>query len=156
MHCWIVDHIEHFAHEVLLMSHGWITADRFDEYAIIGVQPNPIDIKAITILVSDVNENCSVSLREVLVVDVIPLKAAQVPVHSELSNLEHLKNVSFKELSDRTIGLLVGVDASMVFQALENRFGPEGTPMLSEFEVRPVVVEPRGLGDKMQAGSSVR
>ena len=93
-----------------------------------GVQPNPIDIKAITLLVSDVNENCSVSLREILVVDVIPLKAAQVPVHSELSNLEHLKNVSFKELLDRTIGLLVGVDASMVFQALENRFGPEGTP----------------------------
>ena len=68
------------------------------------------------------------SLREVLVVDAIPLKAAQVPVSSELSNLEHLKDISFKELSDKTIGLLIGVDASVVFRALESRFGPKRTP----------------------------
>ena len=93
-----------------------------------GVQPIPIETEAITLLVSGVDENCSVSLREVLVVDAIPLKAAQVPVSSKLNNLEHLKDISFKELSDKTIGLLIGVDASVVFRVLESRFGPEGTP----------------------------
>ena len=78
--------------------------------------------------VSDADENCSVSLTEVLVVNTISLKAAQVPVSSELSNLEHLKDISFQELSVKTIDLLFGVDASLVFQALESRFGPEGTP----------------------------
>ena len=93
-----------------------------------GVQPTPIETEAITLLVSGVDENCNVSLREVLAVDAIPLKAAQVPVSSKLNNLEHLKDISFKELSDKTIGLLIGVDASVVFRALESRFGPEGTP----------------------------
>ena len=93
-----------------------------------GVQPTSIDTEAITLLVSGVDENCSVSLREVLVVDTIPLEAAQVPVSREMNNLEHLKDISFKELSDKTIGILIGVDASVVFRALESRFGPEGTP----------------------------
>ena len=93
-----------------------------------GVQPTSIDTEAITLLVSGVDENCSVSLREVLVVDTIPLEAAQVPVSSELNNLEHLKDISFKELSDKTIGILIGVDASVVFRALDSRFGPEGAP----------------------------
>ena len=92
------------------------------------VQPTPIETEAITLLVSDVDENCSVSLREVLVVDAIPLKAAQVPVSSELSNLEHLRDISCKELSDKTIGLLIGVDAFVIFWALESRLGPEKTP----------------------------
>ena len=46
------------------------------------------------LFVSGVDENSSVSLREVLVVDAIPLKAAQVPISSELKNLEHLNNTS--------------------------------------------------------------
>ena len=80
-----------------------------------------------------VDENCSVSLREVLVVDAIPLKAAQMPVSSESNHLEHLKDISFKELSDKTIGLLIGVDASVVFRALESIFGPEGTLCYQKF-----------------------
>ena len=126
---WIVDHNEHFAHDVLLNE---LNANGLQQTISIstlssGVQPNPIETEAITLLVSGVDENCSVSLREVLVVDAIPLKAAQVPVSSKLNNLEHLKDISFKELSDKTVGLLIGIDASVVFRALESRFGPEGT-----------------------------
>ena len=69
---------------------------------------------------SGVDENCSVSLREVLVVDAITLKAAQVPVSSDLNNLEHLKDISSKELSEKSIGLSIGVDASVVCRALES------------------------------------
>ena len=82
------------------------------------VQHTAIDTEAITLLVSGVDENCSVRLREILIVDAIPLKEAQVPVSSELSNLEHLQDISFKELSDKTIGLLIGVGLSVVFWAL--------------------------------------
>ena len=50
-----------------------------------------------------------------------------MPVSNELNNQEQLKDISFKELYDKTIGLSIGVDASVVFWALESRFGPEGT-----------------------------
>ena len=51
-----------------------------------------------------------------------------MPVSSKLNNLEHLKDISFKDLSDKTIGLLIGVGVSVVYRALESRFRPEGTP----------------------------
>ena len=43
-----------------------------------------------------------------------------------LEKFDHL--LDFKELPDKTEGILIGLDASLVFRSMDSRFGPEETP----------------------------
>ena len=68
------------------------------------------------------------ALFKVLTVEKIPLRASPVPCRGSIKNFKHLHGITLSELPDKTVGLLIGLNASNLFRPLETRFGPMGTP----------------------------
>ena len=90
-------------------------------------QPLKINCEEIAFSVVGMHSEETVFFKNVLI-DKIPLKAPQIPDREQLDSFEHLRSISFDELEDKTIDLLVGLDVPSVFRPLDVRFGSEGTP----------------------------
>ena len=78
------------------------------------------DSMAISLTICEIDEDQPVELDEVLTVHHIPLKAASIPSDVELKHMKHLQSVTLLELKDKSVGLLIGLDASTVFRAIAN------------------------------------
>ena len=86
------------------------------------------DSMAISLTICGIDEDQPIELDEVLTVPHIPLKAASAPSDVELKHMKHLQSVTLSEWRDKSVGLLIGLDASTVFRPLQSIYGPEGTP----------------------------
>ena len=93
-----------------------------------GSKSDSIDRMEITVKISGYESDELIELSDVLTVAEIPLNATPVPSSDEMAQLHHLKGITLPELPNKKVGLLIGLDASFVFRALETRFGPRGTP----------------------------
>ena len=93
-----------------------------------GSRPKSLESKNIFLSVKALDEDRSTELSNVLVVDEIPLKVSSMPTKDQLEKFDHLRGLDFKELPDKTVGILIGLDAPLVFRSMDSRFGPQGTP----------------------------
>ena len=93
-----------------------------------GSRPKTLESKNIFLSVKALDEDCSTELRNVLVVDEIPLKAFSMPAKDQLEKFDHLRELDFKELPDKTVGVPIGLDAPLVFRSMDSRFEQKGTP----------------------------
>ena len=69
-----------------------------------------------------------VKLRNILTIEKIPLQATPAPTIDQIGHLKHLRGISSTNLPDKTVGLLIGLDAHYLFRPLDARFGPAGSP----------------------------
>ena len=88
---------------------------------------DPISCREIDLTVTGLDSKESVALSKVLTVEKIPLRASAVPCRGSIKKFRHLRGIILSELPDKTVGLLIGLDASNLFRPLETRFGPVGT-----------------------------
>ena len=51
-----------------------------------------------------------------------------MPCRGSIKKFKHLRGITLSELLDKTVCLLIGLDASNLFRPLKTRFGPVGTP----------------------------
>ena len=82
----------------------------------------------VSLVVSDLGGKESIKIRDVLTIDRIPLEARPKPDLREFESWSYLEGVSFSEIEDKSVGILIGLDAHEVFRPLETRFGPDGAP----------------------------
>ena len=69
-----------------------------------------------------------VKLDDVMTVDRIPMKANCITAQRDLDCYKHLKGVELRELEDKSVQLLIGLDVPVVFRPVESRFGGNGEP----------------------------
>ena len=94
----------------------------------------------------------SFQLEDVFTVESIPARAAQMPDKEGLSKLEYLRGAKYGEISDKSVGLLIGLDTPVAFRQLDSRFGPEGFPSAIKTPLGWVLF---GLGPSLDALGSL-
>ena len=67
-------------------------------------------------------------LRNILTIGKIPLQATPDPTIDQIGHLKHLCGISSTNLPDKTVGLLIGLDAHYLLCPLDARFGPADSP----------------------------
>ena len=82
----------------------------------------------VSLSVSSLFNNETLELSEVLTVDKIPIEAAESMSEETLRKFDHLHDLSFPELKDKTLGLLIGINAPAASRPLDCRFGEDGSP----------------------------
>ena len=93
-----------------------------------GVQGKVIEGMVVSLSVSSLCKDETIELSEVLTVEKIPIEAAELMSEETLRKFDHLHDLSFPELKDKTVGLLIGIDTPAALRPLDCRFGEDGGP----------------------------
>ena len=93
-----------------------------------GVQGKVIEGMVVSLSVSSLCKDETIELSEVLTVEKIPIEAAESMSEETLRKFDHLHDLSFPELKDKTVGLLIGIDTPAALRPLDCRFGEDGGP----------------------------
>ena len=93
-----------------------------------GAEGSAVNGTVVSLVVSDLGGKESIKIQDVLTIDRIPLEARPKPDLREFESWSYLEGVSFSEIEDKSVGILIGLDAHEVFRPLETRFGPDGAP----------------------------
>ena len=80
-----------------------------------------IDCMEISVIASEHDGGEHVKLSDVLTVAEIPLQATPSPSPEEMTRLHLLREITLSEIPNKKVGLLIGLDASIVFRALDTR-----------------------------------
>ena len=84
-----------------------------------GSKSEVIDCMEISAIVSGHDGGEHIKLSDVFTVAEIPLKATSSPSLEEMTRLHHLQGITLSEIPDKKVGLLIGLDASLVFRAMD-------------------------------------
>ena len=93
-----------------------------------GAEGSAVNSIVVSLVVSDLSGKESIKIQDVLMIDRIPLEARPKPDLREFESWSYLEGVSFSEIEDKSVGILIGLDAHEVFHPLDTRFGPDGAP----------------------------
>ena len=88
---------------------------------------DPISCRKIDLTVTGLDSKESVALSKVLTVEKIPLRASAVPCRGSIKKFKHLRGITLSELPEKTVDLLIGLDASNLFR-FGNSVRTDGNP----------------------------
>ena len=93
-----------------------------------GAEGSAVNGTVVSLVVCDFSGKESIKIQDVLTIDRIPLEARPKPDLREFESWRYLEGVSFSEIEDKLVGILIGLDAHEIFCSLETRFGRDGAP----------------------------
>ena len=80
------------------------------------------------LVVSSVNDDFSLELNNVIAVEGLPFKSGMIPEQDELNSWGDYRGLRFPSVTNKSIGLLIGIDNRRAIMHLEYRYGPECGP----------------------------
>ena len=83
-----------------------------------GFTPKNVSGSLVSLMTQSLDRSTEVKLHNVFTVSNIPMKAIAIPCQSALEKINHLKGIELMELGDKSVGLLIGLDAPELFRPL--------------------------------------